>query len=206
MAKIDITGVRFANLVAVSPAKAIGQQAAWHFQCDCGTRKVIRKSHVTGGRTKSCGCLKTTTTHGLSHTRLWATWKAMKQRCSNPKTAAYHRYGGRGIAFTPEWETFEPFLKWSLENGYADDLELDRIDNDGNYEPNNCQYITHRANSQKTSACRTVILNGETISVAQRASSLGLLIGTVNARIARGWPIEKIFSQPAWSRKKGENK
>lgn len=82
--------------------------------------------------------------HGMSHTRLYSCWKGMKGRCNNVNGRCYHRYGGRGITYCSEWEEFEPFMKWALANGYSDDLTLDRIDNDGNYCPENCKWSTQK--------------------------------------------------------------
>lgn len=190
-AAIDITGQRFGKLVAIEPAATRRGQNFWLFRCDCGTAKEVRKSHVVAGCTISCGCFSANTTHGLSHTRFWAVWKAMKQRCRNQKTSAYHRYGGRGIDYCPEWETFEGFAAWAIPAGYADDLELDRIDNDGNYCPENCQFISHRANSRKTSAVALVEYGGAKVPIIELAEQFGVAATTIKTRIRRGWTIER---------------
>ena len=85
--------------------------------------------------------------HGMSRTKLYQTWSDMKQRCNNKKNAFYYRYGGRGIRVCEEWLTFEPFMEWALANGYREDLTIDRIDNDGNYCPDNCKWSTQREQS-----------------------------------------------------------
>ena len=85
--------------------------------------------------------------HGYAKSRLYIAWRNMKCRCNLPTTIEYARYGGRGITYTPEWEQFIPFMEWSLSHGYADNLTIDRIDNDGNYEPSNCRWVTHKENS-----------------------------------------------------------
>ena len=85
-----------------------------------------------------------TGTHNMSHTRLYQCWADMKSRCNNPNSQFYKRYGGRGISYCKEWERFEPFMKWALSNGYSDDLTLDRIDNDGDYSPDNCKWSTQQ--------------------------------------------------------------
>lgn len=85
--------------------------------------------------------------HGMSRTRLYQCWSDMKQRCLNPNNSFYYRYGGRGIKFCDEWRDFTSFMEWALSNGYSDDLTLDRIDNDGNYCPENCKWSTQREQS-----------------------------------------------------------
>ena len=85
------------------------------------------------------------TIHGMSHTRLYRIWNAMKQRCENPKAISFPRYGGRGIAVCTEWKnSFEAFRNWAMANGYSDKLTIDRINNDGNYEPSNCRWVTNK--------------------------------------------------------------
>jgi len=88
--------------------------------------------------------LRNNTKHGMSRTRLYACWTNMKSRCDNPNSQFYERYGGRGITYCKEWKKFEPFMEWALANGYSDSLTLDRIDNDGNYSPDNCKWSTQQ--------------------------------------------------------------
>lgn len=82
--------------------------------------------------------------HGMSHSRIYQIWSDMKQRCLNSKHKWYQSYGGRGITICDEWIDFLPFYNWAIENGYSDDLTIDRINNDGNYCPNNCRWATHK--------------------------------------------------------------
>jgi hypothetical protein len=104
---------------------------------------------------KSCGCASSelksiaSTKHGGHKDRLYHTWTDMKTRCNNPKNKRYHRYGGRGIKVCDEWLSFEPFKEWALSNGYTDEMTIDRIDNDGNYEPNNCEWVTIQENLRR---------------------------------------------------------
>lgn len=126
----------------------------------------------------------------------------MKQRCGNPNVASYHRYGGRGITYCPEWETFEPFHEWAIGAGYADDLELDRVDNDGNYTPENCQFISHRENSQKTGSVRMIETDGLAEPLVVAAHRHGIEASTVKARLRRGWSLDaSLASPPKISRK-----
>ncbi len=106
----------------------------------------VEKPKAAGIRAKSCGCKSF---HGGYYTRLHTTWTSMKQRCLDKNHNKYHRYGGRGITVCNEWKGFVNFREWALKNGYSDDLTIDRINNDGNYEPSNCQFITSLENSRK---------------------------------------------------------
>jgi hypothetical protein len=113
--------------------------ALW--RCDCGNELSARVSDVLAGTTRSCGCLRNK--HGLRKHPLYQRWLAMKQRCDNKNAGHWDCYGGRGIKVCDEWSNdFKSFYDWSIRNGYKKYLQLDRINNDGNYEPENCQYIT----------------------------------------------------------------
>lgn len=201
----DITGQRFGRLTALS---YIGERK-WLFQCDCGNQKIIRAYDVKTGRTQSCGCymleriIETHTTHNMTNTRLYGIYSSMKQRCFDESQAEYHRYGGRGITICQEWlgeSGFENFSKWAYANGYDENAErgkctIDRINNDGNYEPGNCRWITTQEQNKNKSAPQ-VEFCGEKHSLKEWSKITGLSIATIRGRMKLGWKDEEIISIP----------
>ena len=172
--RLDLTGQRFGRLVVIERAEDIispngARIPTWKCQCDCGNTKVIRQPMLRCGNTKSCGCIHKEQlsamrrTHGFSGNkdgRLYPLWKSIKYRCFNPNCKSYKNYGGRGITMCPEWANdYMTFRTWALANGYSQDqktdkginvLTIDRIDNDGNYEPGNCRFVTNAVQATNT--------------------------------------------------------
>ncbi len=144
--------------------------AYWVCECSCGTIRSVNGYHLRSGHSTSCGCYaieiirvnKPGRTHGLKqgNLRLYRIWQGMLNRCRRPKNKYYRNYGGRGISVCAEWHQFLPFYKWAMANGYTDELTIDRIDVDGNYEPSNCQWLTMSENSKKAAEDRRRKENG----------------------------------------------
>lgn len=153
--------------------------AMWLCQCECGNILKVRAPDLKNGHTKSCGCLhkesKPNLTHGLGHTRLNNIWCNMKQRCFNPSNPGYHRYGGRGITMCDAWKNdFMEFYSWAMSNGYNDDLSIDRIDVDGNYEPSNCRWATQQEQSNNTRINRFVLYEDKEYTMSELARHLNV--------------------------------
>lgn len=151
----SIAGVRFGRLTAIEiSGRTSDNRPAWLCVCDCGNESIVSEHNLKRGNTKSCGCFKrdkqfeTHFEHGLCGTRLYRIWSNMRSRCDRPQNSNYKWYGGRGVSYAPEWKTFSNFSEWALANGYQDGLEIDRIDTDGNYSPENCRFVTHQTNCQ----------------------------------------------------------
>ena len=147
--------------------------------------------------------------HGETGTRLHNVWIMMKQRCNNPKAGEYHRYGGRGVEVCDEWLSFSNFRDWALSNGYDPNAPrgkctLDRIDNDGNYEPSNCRWIDMKGQMEnRPKRGRYYEYNGESHTLYDWAKIIGIPHLSLKARINYGWDIERAFTTPV--RKKCKN-
>lgn len=154
---IDLTGQRFGRLTVLERAGSNKGHALWLCQCDCG-KTIIAYGNDLMRRQKSCGCIRRekSTKHDGYKMRLYSIWKAMKNRCYRPTFKHYDRYGGRGITVCDAWiHDFAAFQSWALSHGYTDSLTIDRINNDGNYCPDNCRWITMKEQAQNRHPKRT---------------------------------------------------
>jgi hypothetical protein len=139
--------------------------------------------------------------HGKEPFVLYRRWHFMRLRCRNPSHRSWKRYGGRGVTVCPEWQNYIAFLDWALANGWREDLQIDRIDNDVNYEPDNCRLVTQIENVNNTSANHRVVWGGRDLTLAQWARELGIKYTALRNRIIRGWPLERALTEPSAPRK-----
>ena len=203
MRKKDYTGERFGMLTVLSYSKTIKGHKYYKCQCDCGNIKDISGSHLVTGASKSCGCMvvkttiKRSTTHGQSHTRLFSIWQGMKDRCYNSNSAVYKYYGKRGITISDEWKNdFSAFQKWSMEHGYSDDLSIERIDVNGNYDPSNCEWITLKDQAKNRTTSRYITINGITKQMIDWCKESPVTTTTVYKRIRDGWNVIDALTKP----------
>lgn len=160
-------------------------------RCDCGNLVDAYLNHLRRGATVSCGCLRkvSVTKHGKCGTPTYEIWKTMRQRCLNPKIKRFDSYGGRGITVCDRWlDSFENFLEDMGERpeGYS----IDRIDNDGNYEPSNCRWATNRQQQRNKRTNRLITHNGVTQCLNAWAEQTGITRETIGDRIKAGWTVE----------------
>ena len=181
MKLLDLTGKRFGRLVVLNKQGHKGKLIAWRCKCDCGNETVVSVSNLLNNSTKSCGCLareiysSVNKTHGMTNTPLYKTWKNIKTRCYNHKCQKYKNYGGKGISMCKEWlDDFMSFYKWSNENGYETGLTIDRIDVDGNYEPNNCRWVNWKTQQRNKSNNVYVEFNGKKVCLKEYAELKGI--------------------------------
>lgn len=201
--KKDLSGLRFGKLVVVEyTGNNKSGRAMWLCRCDCGNYHKTLGKYLLNGDTTSCGChrarilsntIKRHTSHKMSKTKLYTKWVSIKDRCFNPKNKAYQNYGGRGIRVCKEWaESFENFYEWAINSGYSEELTIDRIDVNGDYEPNNCRWADVKTQSNNTRRNHYLTYKGETKSLAEWAEIKKINYSTLRARInTYHWSVEK---------------
>lgn len=198
---IDLTGRRFGRLVVIGQSGHQNKHILWKCRCDCGNVVDVLGLNLRRGNTKSCGCLavdelvERVKTHGKHNTRIYRIYRNMKNRCYNPNVKSYNDYGGRGIKICEEWNGengFQNFYDWAIANGYTDELSIDRIDNDGNYEPSNCRWVTDERQARNKRNTIMIEHNGVEKSISEWAE----IYHADLKRLRRAWsqyhlPFEK---------------
>jgi len=194
---IDITGQRFGRLVVIRyrgyetpKGTSDSRNALWLCKCDCGNKAVVRGTHLRSGETRSCGCI--TRKHGKCKSKTYSSWKGLIQRCLNKNNKRYMDYGGRGIKVCDEWKTFNGF--YSDMGDKPEGKTIERIDNNGNYEPKNCSWATPKEQQRNNGRNHIVEYKGVSMCISGWSEKLGMNKGTLLARIKRGWSTEKALT------------
>lgn len=205
---VDLTGQTFGRLSVLERADdhIVGsrKRTQWHCRCECGNLLTVLGDNLRGHKTQSCGCYQrerasaTNTTHGDTNSHLYGVWCAMRNRCYNPSVPYFKRYGGRGITVCDEWRnSYDAFRSWAYDNGYIADQKrgvctLDRKDNDGDYTPENCRWISQREQMSNVSYNHRIEYNGQEWTVAELARFYAIPYTLLYQRLYRyNLPIEK---------------
>lgn len=200
---IDLTGKTFGRLTVKRKDANNGDgRVLWLCACSCGSTKSVSGQQLRAGKTKSCGCYARESaasrlkTHGMIKTSEYRSWAHAKERCYQIGARNYNRYGGRGIRVCDRWRN-------SFENFYSDmgpkptiKHTLDRIDNDRGYSPSNCRWATHKEQNNNKRTNRNITHGGETKTLTQWASSVGINRETLTSRLTAGWPVQDALTTP----------
>lgn len=212
MARIkDLTGQILGHLevLAITDERKHGK-VVWLCKCECGNLKKVDSGNLQNGSTVSCGCYsknilnKSRIKHGMNKSRIYNIYICMKERCYNQNAKSYKEYGKRGIRVCDEWlgeDGFKNFYEWSIKNGYADNLSIDRIDVNVGYEPTNCRWATSVMQNNNTRRNNYITLDGEIHTMAEWCRIKNVSRSAIVERIKKGWDVEEAFSVPIRPRK-----
>jgi len=206
-ALIDLTGKKFVKLTVLTRAKSSNSgHTMWQCQCECGNKPIVDAGNLRSGHStqcRSCQVSERSTTHGLRRHPLYGVWINMKARCSNKKHDMYHRYGGRGITICEKWvDSFQSFYN-DMIDGYAYGLQIDRRNNDGNYEPDNCRWLTRAENMQNSSKAK---LTFEQVLMIRIKNNYGISVRSLSVMYNMGYDqILAIVNGKSWKNIANEN-
>lgn len=201
---INRSGHHFGQLTVLDEweSRQFGQNKSvfWKCRCDCGNELFVRSVYLVNGEVKHCGCSPQRgrqITHGLTGTPEYRCWLRMKQRCYDPRAKQFEDWGGRGIQVCDRWRnSFENFLA-DMGEIPQPRLQLDRKDNNGNYEPDNCQWATPKQQCRNTRHNRYLTLGNETMSVVEWSERTGINSTTIRQRLDfSGWTVEQALTTP----------
>lgn len=205
----DLTGKRFGRLVVKNFDYVKNNAYYWICVCDCGNEKSICSTHFKSHKTSSCSCYnkdvvsKRRKTHGKTNTRLYKVWRGLIDRCLYKSHKYYKDYGDRGIKICDEWlgdVGFKNFYNWAIENGYNEnakrgDCTIDRINNDGNYEPNNCRWVDLKIQQNNTRKTKKILYNNKYMSLFEISQICKIDKKIIYRRLLRGWSIDRATTQ-----------
>jgi hypothetical protein len=203
--RMDLTGKVFGRWTVISfVERDTNRQSKWKCVCLCGEAREVAAGKLLQGKSSSCGCLRDELiasrfrVHGetIKGTSEYTSWKSMLQRCSDPNSTNYPRYGGRGITVCDRWKhSFENFLA-DMGRKPSSKHSIEREENEGNYEPANCRWATSKEQSRNRRSNRMLTLNGRVQCLADWADETGLSYKTIQSRLLRGWSEEKTLTTP----------
>lgn len=193
---IDLTGRKFSRWTVIRRGENIGVKPGWFCKCECGNTETVLGHSLKSGTSTSCGCahIDAITKHGMIGTPTHRSWTSMKSRCNNEKSPGFHRYGGRGIKVCERWEIFENFLEDMGER--PENTTLDRIDNDGDYEPGNCRWATHKTQARNNSRNKRFRYKGKIKTVTEWCEVLNVPVERVRGRLSAGWCFKDAVEKP----------
>lgn len=209
---IDLTNQKFGRLIVIKRMENNKfNQVQWLCKCDCGNETIVTANTLKTKNTRSCGCLKkeqdkiniAKKTHNMSNTRLYNIWRGMKSRCNCSTNKKHKFYYDKGIKVCDEWKNnFINFYNWAINNGYKEDLTIDRINNDGNYEPNNCRWATYAEQNNNQSNNIKINYKGKEWKIKELSEKYNIKRATLCDRLKRGWTIQKALNTPVKTKAK----
>lgn len=185
-------GQHFGELVVIKGVIGSGSGVEFECKCKCSCGKIIHVHNydLLWGRVWSCGCFRDC----LTLRPLYNKWRSMIARCNNPKDSSYKNYGARGIKVCKEWENFFIFEQWGNLNGYTPGLTIDRVDNNGDYTPENCRWATPKEQARNKRNTKNITYRGKTQCIAAWEEELGLPRNVIWSRLNNNWSIEKALT------------
>ena len=203
----NLINQKFNMLLVLEKYGRKNNRVIWKCRCECGNITYLPTFALTGNHTKSCGCLKGDNfchirqNHKLTNTRLYSILIDIKKRCYNSNFKYYCNYGGRGITICDNWKNdFLAFYNWSMKNGYQENLSIDRINNDGNYEPSNCRWVDRITQGNNKRNNHFLTFNGKTLTIAQWSREIGIPEKNIDSRLRLNWSVEKTLTTPVKKR------
>jgi hypothetical protein len=192
--RLNLVGKRFCYLVCTSyyGVSEDKKRTLWYFKCDCGKEIISRADAIKRGVVVSCGCynrknnIPTRLTHGLSKTLSYKSWAAARDRCYNPKNPKFKNYGARGIRLCDHWHDFENFYR-DMGDRPSTKYSINRINNDGDYCKENCEWAESKKQSRNKTTTRYLIINNEKIDIKTASELYGVAMSTIRYRISHGW-------------------
>lgn len=192
--KIDLSGRRYGSLTVIRLAVDIpGKKKKWICRCDCGRETIVSACNLRNGHTKHCSkcgykaMSEKNRTHGGTGSNLYLVWCTMRNRCERTGVKSYSDYGGRGVSVCEEWKDFQNFKSWALSNGYEHGLEIDRMNVNGDYCPENCRWVTRLINANNKRNNRVVEYNGEKKTLAEWARYYGVNYKLLHKHVSAGY-------------------